>query len=668
MIARCIFFILFLPIFLFSQEFSKLEYFKSELKKNISEEKRFELQQNLISIYRIYNPDSCFWYTEKNLNLIKENKWNFKKGKTLLGLVSYYTEKNAFNEAFKYNQESFDTNTKNKDEYTLADNYYMFGRLYHQKGEHAEAVKNYLKAIDLGTKSKNFWITNSAYRSLAFLYLDESNKEKSYENINKALKTAKASKSEEALGFCHGVLAEMERSLGNIKDAQTNFEKSYHYFKNTENEFGQAWLFTNWSLLDVNDLMKGYKMQLQAQKMWDKISPNHYMSVANHYNIAYSYMDFYKQYSKYKNQLQWNKDQLLKEAQKEFAISKRIAESNNNKQWVMFNYLGMSELSRLKGDLNDYAENIQEYYNTKDSIYSQSRKNEMAKLESQKIVEQKNKEIALNKLIIKNKEREKIYYLLGLFALLIIGVLMFFLYRQSMKNSDRLQKLNAELDKANKTKMQFFGILNHDLRSPVAGLIHFLYLQKEAPELMDEETKKRIENKVINSSENLLKQMEDLLLWSKGQMDNFSPEIKKVEIRDIFKDIEDNFSWVENIEFTFDFPENMIISTDKEYLKTITRNLTNNAVKVLEQKEGKKTILWKAFSDENKKFLSITDNGEGASIEKFKALFDDSVTIGTKKGLGLHLIRDLSKAIDMQIEVKTEKDKGSTIILSSKKI
>lgn len=668
MIARCIFFTLFLPITLLSQEFSKLEYFKSELKKNIPEEKRFELQQDLISIYRIYNPDSCLFYTEKNLNLIKKNGWNSKKGKMLLGLVSYYTEKNNINQAFKLNQGSFSVNAKNKDEHTLADNYYMFGRLYHQKGEHAEAVKNYLKAIDLGTKSRNFWITNSAYRSLAFLYLDESNKEKSYENINKALKTAERSKSQEALGFCHGVLAEIERSLGNIKNAEVNFEKSYQYFKNTENEFGQAWLFTNWSLLDVKDLMKGYKMQLQAQKIWDKISPNHYMSVANHYNIAYSYMDFFKQYSKYKDQLPWNKDQLLKEAQKEFATSKKIAESNNNKQWMMFNYLGMSELSRLKGDLDGYAENIQEYYNTKDSIYSQSRKNEMAKLESQKIVEQKNREIKLNKLIIKNKEREKLYYLLGLLAFLIIGALMFFLYRQSKKNSDRLQKLNAELDKANKTKMQFFGILNHDLRSPVAGLIHFLHLQKEAPDLMDEETKKRIENKVISSSENLLKQMEDLLLWSKGQMDNFSPEIKTVSVKDIFKDIEDNFSWVENIEFTFDCPENMVISTDQEYLKTITRNLTNNAVKVLEEKQGKKTILWKAFSDDNKNYLSITDNGEGASIEKFKALFDDNATIGTKKGLGLHLIRDLSRAIMMEIEVKTEKDTGTTVILSSKKV
>lgn len=668
MTARCILFVLFLPLSLLSQEFSKLENFKSELKKNISEEKRFALQQNLIDIYRIYNPDSCLFYTQKNLILIRKNGWNSKKGKALLGLASYYTEKNNISQAIQYNRESFAINTRNKDGYTLADNYYMFGRLAHQKGEHAEAVGNYLKAVDLGTKYKNLWIVNAAYRSLAFLYLDESNKEKTYENINKALKIAQESRSQEALGFSHGVLAEIERSLGKPKEAQIDFIKAYEYFKNTENEYGQAWLLTNWSLLDVDDLIKEYKMQRQAQKIWDKISPSHYMSVANHYNMAFSYLDLYKQYGKYKSRLPWNKSQLLQEAEKEFAISKKIAAGNNNKQWVMFNYGGLSELSRLKGDLDGYAENFQEYYNIRDSIYSQSRKNEMAKLESQKVVEQKNKEIALNQLMIKTKEKEKLYYLLVILAFLITGILMFFMYRQSKKNSKRLEKLNTELDKANKTKMQFFGILNHDLRSPVAGLIHFLHLQKEAPDLMDDETKKRLEDKVIRSSENLLQQMEDLLLWSKGQMNNFAPEIKEVGIGEIFRDIDENFSWVENISFRFDFPDSMNILTDKEYLKTITRNLTNNAVKVLEQKEGEKTISWKAYSDEHKHYLSITDNGEGASIEKFRALFDDTVTIGTKRGLGLHLIRDLSKAIGMDIEVKTQKDKGSTIILSSEKI
>lgn len=668
MILRFIIFCAFLPISIFSQEFSKLDFFRTESRKNNTDEKQFELQEKLIEIYRIYNPDSCFFYTHKNIQLIRKNNWQEKRGKTLLGLVSYFTEKNKINEGLKYNQQSLLINQHNKDEYNISDNYYMFGRLFHQKGEHEDAVAYYLKAVDLGEKSKNLWVVSYAYRSLAFIYLDEFNEEKCYENINKALEVAKRSKSKEALGFCYGVLAEIERNFQKLKEADLNFRKSYEYFKTTQNQYGQAWLYTNWSLLAIDGPVEGFKMQLKAQEIWNKISPNHYMSVVNHYNMAYSYMDFYKDYNKYKSQLKYKKSELLPKAQEEFDISKNIAQKNNNMQWVMFNYSGMAELSKTKRDLDSYVKNITQLYTTRDSIYSQKRKNEIAKIESQKVVNQKNKEIALNKIIIKNKEQEKIYYLLGLAALFVIGILLFFLYRQSKKNSSRLQSLNQELEKANKNKMRFFGILNHDLRSPVVSLIHFLNLQKDAPELMDSETKFRLEKQTSDSANQLLTQMEDLLLWSKGQMENFEPDKQFYNVDEVFNEIKKEFVWVSNIDLDYEIPSNLKIFTDKEYLKTILRNLINNAVKVL-QTANDPHILCKVWEQDDFHYILIKDNGGGTNIEKFRALYDDKFSIGTTKGLGMHVIRDLCKAIDCKIDVDSDTELGETkIMLCIKKV
>lgn len=663
-----LFIFIFVPLALFAQSSSKTANNQKALLTKLPDEKRFEIHQKLVDIYRTYNPDSCLIYTKKNLELITKNNWQSKKGKVLLGLVSYATEKNQINEGVRYNKESEKINLKNKDNYSLADNYYMYGRLFHLKADHKNAVANYLKAVDLAEKSKNYRIVSSAYRSLAFLYLDESDEKKAYENINKAIKSAQQAKTSDELGFCYGVLAEMDRSLGKTKNAEKNFLLADRYFKENKNEYGRAWLLTNWSLLDVSNVDKSYQMQKEAQSIWDRISPHHYMSVANHYNMGFSYMDFYLNFSVYRKKHGFSKKELLEKAMQEFKISKEIAQKNNNQQWVMFNHLGMSELYKITKDIDNYAKNINEYYSIKDSVYSQDRKNEMAKLESMKVVEQKNKEIAFNKLVIKNKEREKWLYLLGLASFFIIVILLFFMYRQSKKNSDRLTKLNKDLETANKTKIKFFGILNHDLRSPVAGLIHFLHLQKDAPEMMDAETRLRLENKTIDASEKLLQQMEDLLLWSKGQMDHFSPEITKIEVKEIFDDIKNNFTWTEDIIFEFDFPENLTVKTDFEYLKTITRNLTNNAVKVLEEKQGEKTICWKAVEKPEYVCLTISDNGKGASQEKFKALFDDTVAVGIKKGLGLHLIRDMSKAIGISLEVHSETGSGSEISLRIKKI
>ena len=224
----------------------------------------------------------------------------------------------------------------------------------------------------------------------------------------------------------------------------------------------------------------------------------------------------------------------------------------------------------------------------------------------------------------------------------------------------KLHHLNAELENANKTKMRFFGILNHDLRSPVVGLIHFLKLKKEAPELLDEETKNRLENQTFKSAENLLVQMEDLLLWSKGQMDHFQPEKKLISVDEVFEDIKENFGWEDRVQISFENPDNLQIFTDKEYLKTLTRNLTNNALKILEKIENP-TIIWKAVAQKDFVELSITDNGKGAAPEKFRALFDENVSIGIKSGLGMHLIRDLSKAINAEIIVNSKENTGTRI-------
>ncbi|MBL7885976.1 MAG: sensor histidine kinase, partial [Flavobacterium sp.] len=75
------------------------------------------------------------------------------------------------------------------------------------------------------------------------------------------------------------------------------------------------------------------------------------------------------------------------------------------------------------------------------------------------------------------------------------------------------------------------------------------------------------------------------------------------------------------------------------------------------------TIIWRAFHENGNTILSITDNGKGATKEEFKALYDDKEVVGIKTGLGLHLIRDLAKAIDCEISVDSKINVGTTITL-----
>lgn len=309
------------------------------------------------------------------------------------------------------------------------------------------------------------------------------------------------------------------------------------------------------------------------------------------------------------------------------------------------------------------------YSKNNDEMMAESAKQNIANAEARfqnktKAQEIKNlsTENAIKNIQIEDARQQRIFLISGIALVAIIGLL---LLRQSQirkKTNLKLQALNQELDEANKIKARFFSILNHDLRSPISNLIHFLHLQKENPELMDEETKQRMQNKITTGAENLLDSMEDMLLWSKGQMENFKPQPRKIYVSDVFNETQKHFSSAENIEILFENPENIILDTDENYLKTIIRNLTGNAIKALD-KTPSAQIIWKAWQENGKTFLSITDNGPGGTQEKFKALYDESEVIGIKSGLGLHLIRDLANAINCKIEVCSKPNAGATFTL-----
>ncbi|KOP40087.1 tetratricopeptide repeat protein [Flavobacterium sp. WLB] len=309
------------------------------------------------------------------------------------------------------------------------------------------------------------------------------------------------------------------------------------------------------------------------------------------------------------------------------------------------------------------------YSKYNDEMMHESAKQSIANAEAR--YQNKTKQQKINNLSTENTikniqideaKKQRIYLISGLALVAIIGLLLFNQNQNRKKTNQKLQVLNQELDEANKIKARFFSILNHDLRSPVSNLIHFLHLQKENPELIDEETAARMQTKVISGAENLLTSMEDILLWSKGQMENFKPHFKEIPVDVIFDEIQKHFSSNENISILFENPESIILTTDENYLKTIIRNLTGNAIKALDKRENPK-IIWKAWQENNQAFLSITDNGAGGNQEKFKALYDDSEVIGIKSGLGLHLIRDLATAINCKIEVSSKPDFGTTFTI-----
>lgn len=347
-------------------------------------------------------------------------------------------------------------------------------------------------------------------------------------------------------------------------------------------------------------------------------------------------------------------------------LEKSTSFFNQMKEWDAYQeYMGiLSEAYYVSGNYKKAYDTRETQILFKDSISGNEKEKEFLRKELNFEYSRKQdsikmageKEIAIRETTLKEKEKQTWLLLAGFIVASILGVLLF--YQNRLR-----KKKNEELDEANRTKTRFFNILNHDLRSPVSNLLQFLYIQKETPGLMSEEDKNNIQNETISSTENLLATMEDLLLWSKSQMENFKPNPKNIVVKKLFEEVHLNYSDnLNGVSLQFKNPENIKIFTDKNYLKTIIRNLTSNAIKALANTSDPE-IIWKAQKEKEKTVISITDNGPGGTDEKFRALYDDKYVVGIKTGLGLHLVRDMAKAIHCRVIVKTELGKGTTISL-----
>jgi signal transduction histidine kinase len=528
------------------------------------------------------------------------------------------------------------------------------GNVYGRNGKFPEGLDALLEAVRKLEKCKDH---NSAvylancYQNIGNIYNATENYQKALKNYDTAIKLYEKVDDQVSIAMNMGskgmILNKLERNqeaLNVYKDAE---KKLIVLDEEVPLAYIRSWMGT--VLVDLGQYEESIRSSQSAYATISRIGDEDLIA-STIQNIGRAYLMKGKKSNDPKDL-----NLALENIQK--ALKMHLAQGNHER--IIQDYDHLSDYYQLVNDYKKSLEAHTKFAIYKDSVFNFKNKQSLQNLEDERTIELRNKQLQLNQVTLDAKEKQKWLYLLGIVALVIILGLIFWQSLNRKKTNEKLQLLNAELDTANKTKTRFFSILNHDLRSPVANLISFLHLQKESPELLDAESKKRMETKTIAGAENLLESMEDILLWSKGQMENFSPQPKRIPVSLLFDDLQKHFSHLENTKIIFENPGNISFFTDENYLKTILRNIVGNAIKALHNTPNA-TVILTAANDS----ISVSDNGPGGTQEQFRALYDEKEVVGIKTGLGLHLIRDLAKAINCHIAVDTKPGEGTIFKLS----
>lgn len=627
-----------------------------------SQNDSFEKQCRIIEDIISTKPDSAFSIIKK---LQHNNTYSLTNQKTLLtsyeALITCQYKAN-FTLAKKLNEDSYTKNKKANNTFGLAYNQYNYAQIFHRKSDYVNAVKNYHLATEYATNTKNYVLQHKIYVGLSGVYLDQKNYQKSLDYAQKSIDLYSTSKDKFQKATAIGFKAETYRLMGKIKEAEDLFSKAFELHKSINKKEGMAWVLGNWSLIYDLDLIKSAEMELEAEKLWDKIAPEGYLAVNNLGNIGWcfdyiahndSLVKIYSPKIGIKT-----KEEYLNQAEKYYQKAINISKKTKTPNIYLYFSKSLADLQSRRNNYKEAYQNLLTYSKLNDSLYSQENKNKISEFENAKKIALKDKEIEINQLTIKKNQQQKIFFILLALLLGSIGILLYFQNKNKIATNKRLQKLNEDLAHSNYVKNRFFNILNHDLRGPLAHIVQFFHFKNE--NIFEGENLKDMEQRITLKTENLLHSMEDLLLWGKSQMQTFEIQKENIWVSSIFEYLEKHFSYLDNYQIEFNNPKNLKLFSDEDILKTICRNLTANAVNALEEKENKK-IIWEAYSDANSSFLKITDFC-GATEDTFKNLNSNTEHIGIKHGLGLHLIKELSKSLDINIQTYPTFDKTEIVL------
>ncbi len=234
------------------------------------------------------------------------------------------------------------------------------------------------------------------------------------------------------------------------------------------------------------------------------------------------------------------------------------------------------------------------------------------------------------------------------------------------KESELYKLKSEELTLINTTKDKFFRIIHHDLLNPFTAIYSTAGFLSQYYDKIDEEKRKHYIEMILNSSERLIKLMDNLFAWVKTQTGEIDYNPENIGLREIVSHNVELLSGnicAKEIIVELKIPKTCSAHADKNMVDLIVRNLLANSIKFTFDK-GKISITGKNL--EKTVCLSFKDTGMGIEKHNLKRLFKLSETFtspGTKDekgtGLGLILVKEFLDKNNGKISVESKPGKGS---------
>ena len=613
----------------------------------------------------------------ENLKKDLKTKPDANKTATIYSDLTWYYSNISIDSALHYGNKALFASKSLGDSTLISQVYSDIGAVYFRKGDYANSELNYLNSYKIRKKRKDFNGVAKVNANLASIYLKRDNKKKALQTYLESINYFEKLGNKESVSLTQANVGELFHEIKNYESAKKYLFKAIKFQKENKYYVGLCTTYLTLgnvylSLNELDNALLYYNESIRISKLaGNKIVIStalaNISSLKQKQNKSKEVVNLLNKSKQIRDSIGINNEESIislrfikdkishskfKEAKIDLYKLKKIYENgfHNNKD-LLETYQNLLETNAyLK-----FPDSVIFYYDKANNLQSKmlESKNILQINELETKYQTAKKEILIHEKEVEVNQKNNILIAVSITALSLIFI-AFLLYRQQkLKNNQQEQEFQlesaiAKIETQDKLQEQRLTI-SRDLHDNIGAQLTFIISSVDNIKMAFDITNEKLDNKlssISNFTQSTIYELRDTIWAMNNSEIGFEDLISR-----IYNFIENAKIATENILFNIQIDEDVkhkkLTSIEGMNIYRTIQEAINNAIKY--SNASQISIDINTFSDKTK--IIVKDNGIG---------YDQNTVI---KGNGLKNMQKRMKSIDGKIEITSNINLGTTIIL-----
>ncbi len=506
-------------------------------------------------------------------------------------------------------------------------------------GNFGLALEYYQKAFELNGLLKKHRKQVRNLINIAFIYIDQREEDRAKKYLKDALKLTEGTVWEKYKGDIYNGLALVEKAASNFNQASTYYELAIISFKKAGRRSSEAVVLHNLSdmHMEQGELERALDESLEALRIKKEL--NRTKSVVFSLSLL---AEIHLRMHQPKEALSYANETLIIAKKHKLRARKRVA----------YNYI--AEANEMLGNYKKALEAKKNYINLHDSLFNETKADQLARLEKTFQTERKEQEILIQNIKlasqfaqIQTQKRTNTFYLVGGSILLVLLTALFLQYKKQRSLTSQLKSQNTIISKQNLEKETLLKEIHHRVKNNLQVISSLLNLQSRH---LDDQSAKE----AVKESRSRIKSMS--LIHQRLYSDN---NLATIDMAEYLKEL------TEFLFATFKPGSKVIKKIKSENIKfdidlaiplgLIVNELISNSLKHAFSEDGGGNVDLDLTAVGNDRYqLVVSDNGKG--------LPNDRTNFNS---MGMKLVEILVEQIHAEMIISSQKGTSFTISFTS---